>query len=257
MNKVIVIANQKGGVGKTTTVINLTHALALKEKKILIIDMDPQGNAGVCFNIDIRSCKTIYDALINELSLSEIILHTDFSNIDFVPSNDALSGAQIELVNVIAREQVLKNILQPYIEKYDYIFIDTPPSLCLLTINAFTAAHSILIPIQCEYLALEGIAQLLKTIKLVKHSLNPDLSIEGVCLTMYDTRTNLSKEVMENVVGHFKEKTYKTIIPRNIKLSEAPSFGKPITTYSPESPGAVAYKKLAEEFIIKNITVQQ
>lgn len=252
MSKIIVIANQKGGVGKTTTVVNLAAYLGEKGKKVLVVDMDPQGNAGSGFNMTNIEGATVYDLIINDVPAIKAIYSTEFTNVSFIPSNQDLSGAQVELVNMIDREAKLGRALESIIDEYDYIFIDTPPSLGLLTLNAFAAAHSVFIPIQCEYYALEGIAQLLKTIKLVKQSLNKDLSIEGVCLTMYDGRTNLSQEVMENIVAHFKEKTYKTIIPRNVKISEAPSHGKPINLYCPESLGAKAYENLANEFIKKN-----
>ncbi len=252
MSKIIVVANQKGGVGKTTTIVNLTAYLGEKGKKILVVDLDPQGNACSGFNITPDNQTTVYDLLINDVPATDAILKTNFTNIDIIPSNQELSGAQVELVNMLARETKLKKSLSIIANDYDYIFIDTPPSIGLLTLNAFVASNSIFIPIQCEYYALEGIAQLLKTIKLVKQSLNEDLVIEGVCLTMYDSRTNLSQEIMENVVSHFKEKTYSTIIPRNVKISEAPSHGKPINLYSPESLGAKAYHDLADEFIKKN-----
>ena len=252
MSKIIVIANQKGGVGKTTTVVNLAACLGQKGKKILIVDTDPQGNSGSGLNLLEIGDTSVYDLIINNAPAQKAIHKTDFLNIDIIPATQDLSGGQVELVNMIARETKLKKALEPILNLYDYIFIDTPPSLGLLTLNAFTAANSVFIPIQCEYYALEGIAQLLKTIKLVKQSLNQDLGIEGVCLTMFDSRTNLSKEVMENIVAHFKEKTYKTIIPRNIKISEAPSHGKPINIYWPDSLGAKAYEHLANEFIEKN-----
>jgi chromosome partitioning protein len=252
MGKIIAVANQKGGVGKTTTVINLSAALGMRGKKVLIIDIDPQGNTASGLNIDSEKSATTYDLLINETPASEAVAVTDHVNVHLIPANQDLSGAQIEMVGMMARENRLKNALASVKDQYDYIFIDTPPSLGLLTVNALNAAESILIPIQCEFYALEGISQLLKTLKIIKQNLNPDLSIEGVCLTMFDGRTNLSKEVMESVVAHFKEKTYKSIIPRNIRLSEAPSFGKAISLYSPDSVGAVAYEKLADEFLSRN-----
>lgn len=252
MAKIIAIANQKGGVGKTTTVINLAAYLGEKNKKVLVVDVDPQGNAGSGLNIINVEEATIYDLIINDVPAAKAIYPTAFTNVSIVPSNQDLSGAQVELVNMIARENKIKQALGPIVGDYDYVLIDTPPSLGLLTLNAFVASHSILIPIQCEYYALEGITQLLKTIKLVKQSLNKNLFIEGVCLTMYDSRTNLSHEVMENIVTHFKEKTYRTIIPRNVKISEAPSHGKPINLYWPDSLGAKAYENLADEFINRN-----
>ena len=253
MSKTIVVANQKGGVGKTTTVVNLAAYLGQKNKKVLIVDIDPQGNSCSGLNLTELGDITVYDLIIDDAPAEEAIHKTEFENVDLIPATQDLSGAQVELVNMIARETKLKKAIETIKDRYDYIFIDTPPSLGLLTLNAFTAADSVFIPIQCEYYALEGIAQLLKTIKLVKQSLNEDLTIEGVCLTMYDSRTNLSKEVMENVVAHFKDKTYKSIIPRNIKISEAPSHGKPINLYWPDSLGAKAYDNLANEFIEKCI----
>jgi chromosome partitioning protein len=252
MGKTIVIANQKGGVGKTTTVINLANAVGNHGKKVLVIDMDPQGNSSTGFNVNNTEGRSVYDIIIGHADADKCIIKTEYENVHFLPSNEHLSGAQVELVNEIAREYKLKKGLEPIKENYDFIFIDTPPSLALLTVNALVAADSVLIPIQCEYYALEGIAQLLKTIKIIKQNLNNELYIEGVCLTMFDSRTNLSKEVMENVVAHFKEKTYKTIIPRNVKISEAPSYGQPIQVYSPGSPGSIAYNKLSEEFILNN-----
>ncbi|HMB01359.1 MAG TPA: AAA family ATPase [Spirochaetota bacterium] len=251
MNKTIVIANQKGGVGKTTTVINLAIALGKLKQKVLLVDFDPQANTCSGLNITPDQGNGIYEMIINKAPVTNIIKKTLYQNIDILPSDQELAGAQVELVNTIARENKLNESLEPVREKYDYILIDTPPSLGLLTLNALVAADSVLIPIQCEYYALEGIAQLLNTIKMIKNDINPRLQIEGVCLTMFDTRTNLSREVMENIVAHFKEKTYKTIIPRNIKLSEAPSYGKPIQDYQPQSLGAQAYNKLAEEFLDK------
>ena len=253
MTKTVVIANQKGGVGKTTTIINLSAWLAQKKKKILIIDMDPQGNAASGLSIDKSASLTTYDVLMNKDILEKAIVKTQFDNVDIVPANEQLSGIQVELVNLEKKEFFLKRTLDnPIKMNYDFIFIDTPPSLGLLSINAMTASDSVFIPIQCEYYALEGITQLLKTVKLVKQSTNSKLIIEGVCLTMYDNRTKLSKEVMESVVEHFKEKTYQSIIPRNIKLSEAPSHGVPIHHYWPNSLGSISYEKLADEFISKN-----
>ena len=252
MGKVIVVANQKGGVGKTTTVVNLAVCVAQKNKKVLVLDMDPQGNSASGLNMKTEEKLTIYDVLIENVPIEKVVMKTDFENVDFIPANENLSGAQIEMVNMMARETLLKKAIENFKEKYDFVFIDTPPSLGLLTINAFTASDSILVPIQCEYYALEGISQLLKTVKLVKKSLNYNLYIEGVCLTMYDSRTNLSKEVVENVVAHFKGKAYNTIVPRNVKISEAPSHGLPIHLYWPESMGSVAYVNLAKEFLAKN-----
>lgn len=252
MGKIIAVANQKGGVGKTTTVINLAAALGARSQRVLIVDTDPQGNTASGLNMHGGEGPTTYDLLINETPASEAVRRTAFAGVSLVPANQDLSGAQVELVGMLARESLLKRSLESVQNDFDYIFIDTPPSLGLLTVNALTAADSVFIPIQCEFYALEGITQLLTNIKLIKQSLNPSLLIEGVCLTMYDSRTNLSREVMEEVVAHFKEKTYKSIIPRNVRLSEAPSQGKPISLYSPESQGAHAYEKLADEFLARN-----
>jgi len=252
MGKIISVANQKGGVGKTTTVINLSAALGHRGKRILLIDIDPQGNAASGLGVNAQEGVTSYDILINEVSAESAVRQTATPGVDIITANQDLSGAQIELVNMLARESLLKRALEPLRASYDFIFIDTPPSLGLLTVNALTACDTVLIPIQCEFYALEGIAQLMTNIKMIKQNLNPSLLIEGVCLTMYDSRTNLSREVMEDVVAHFKEKTFKSIIPRNIRLSEAPSLGKPISAYSPESQGAQAYEKLADEFLSRN-----
>ena len=252
MRKTIVICNQKGGVGKTTTTVNLAASLAEKGKKILLIDIDPQANAGSGVNFTPNSKPTIYDVLVDDVSIEKAIHSTEFPNLSILPSSQDMSGAQIEMVDFSDRENRLKNALAKVVEDYHYIFIDTPPSLGLLTVNAFAASDSVFIPIQCEYYALEGIAQLLKTIDLVKRGLNSGLDLEGVCLTMFDSRTLLSREVMENVVEHFKEKAYRTIIPRSIKISEAPSHGKPIHLYAPGGVGARAYERLADEFLKKN-----
>ncbi|OHD59127.1 MAG: hypothetical protein A2096_00595 [Spirochaetes bacterium GWF1_41_5] len=250
--KKIVIANQKGGVGKTTTTINLAYALAAKGKKILLLDLDPQGNTTSGLNISAKDKITTYDILINDEDINKSIIPCHQPGLSIIPANQNLSGARIEMVDLMAREYRLKNIIEKISSHFDFIFIDTPPSLDLLTLNGLTAADTVLIPIQCEYYALEGIAELLNTIKLVQKNLNRFLAIEGVLLTMYDSRTNLSKEVMESVVTHFREKTYKTIIPRNVKISEAPSHGLPISLYEPQSAGALAYEKTAEEFLKNN-----
>lgn len=252
MGKIIAVANQKGGVGKTTTVINLAAALGARSQRVLIVDTDPQGNTASGLNMNGGEGPTTYDLLIHESPAADAVRRTSFAGVSLVAANQDLSGAQVELVGMLARESLLKRALEPIRADFDYIFIDTPPSLGLLTVNALTAADTVFIPIQCEFYALEGITQLLTNIKLIKQSLNPALLIEGVCLTMYDSRTNLSREVMEEVVAHFKEKTYKSIIPRNVRLSEAPSQGKPISLYSPESQGAQAYEKLADEFLARN-----
>ena len=250
MAKTISICNQKGGTGKTTTAVNLSSALALLEKRILIIDVDPQGNAtsGVGINKN-EIKKSVYDILLNRISIQEAIIETNYKNLHIVPCNINLTGAEIELVGVLSRETRLKKALEPIKGSYDYIFIDSPPSLGLLTLNAFVASDSILIPIQCEFYALEGVSQLLNTINLIRDGLNPNLAIEGVLLTMADFRTNLTGEVISEINNYFKEKVYKTIIPRNIKLSECPSFGKPINHYDSSSIGSKRYADLAKEFL--------
>lgn len=250
MPKIIAIANQKGGVGKTTTAVNLSSCLAYKGKKVLIVDIDPQGNTTSGLGIEKRSVgKSVYDVLINEDSIQNVILDTPVENLEICPSNIKLAGAEVELVNLISRETRMKEALSPIKDLYDYIIIDCPPSLGLLTINSLTAANTILVPIQCEYYALEGLSQLMSTVKLVQKHLNPSLDVEGVVLTMFDARTNLSIQVVEEVKKYFKNKVYRTIIPRNVKLSEAPSFGLPIILYDPKSKGAECYLELAEEVI--------
>ncbi|WP_107838681.1 ParA family protein [Metasolibacillus meyeri] len=252
MGKVIAIANQKGGVGKTTTSVNLSACLAYLGKRVLLIDIDPQGNAtsGVGINkADVQSC--IYDVIIDDEDITATILQAKVENLFVVPATISLAGAEIELVSAISREGKLKNALQPIRQDYDYIIIDCPPSLGLLTINALTASDSIIIPVQCEYYALEGLSQLLSTVRLVQKHLNPQLMIEGVLLTMLDARTNLGLQVIEEVKKYFQDKVYKTIIPRNIRLGEAPSHGKPIIVYDAKSRGAEMYVELARE-VIKN-----
>ncbi len=245
------IVNQKGGVGKTTTAVNVSAILAKKGKRVLLIDEDPQGNATSGLGIDKNTGKSIYDVIINDTDMNEAIIQSSIKNLYICPSNIDLAGAEVELVSMISRELKLKEKVEKIENDYNYIIIDCPPSLGLLTINAFTTADSLLIPIQCEYYALEGVGQLINTINLVKKQLNRDLYIEGVILTMNDARTNLSNQVIKEVKTYFKDNVYKTIIPRNVKLSEAPSYGMPISVYAPKSKGARCYEKLTNE-IIKN-----
>lgn len=250
MGKIIAITNQKGGVGKTTTTVNLGASLAELGQKVLLVDIDPQGNAtsGVGINKgDLNEC--IYDLIIEQKKTSEVIIRTEFKNLSIIPATISLAGAEIELVSTVQREEKLKNALEHVKGLYDYILIDCPPSLGLLTINALTAADSVLIPVQAEYYALEGLSQLLNTIRLVQKHLNRNLIIEGVLLTMFDARTNLGIQVIEEVKMYFQEKVYRSIIPRNIRLGEAPSHGKPITVYDPRSKGAEVYLELAKEVV--------
>ncbi len=248
MTRIIAITNQKGGVGKTTTAVNLSAALAHAGKKVLLLDIDPQGNSTSGVGLDKDQLSTcMYDALINNSSLDDIIVDADTENLWVAPATIDLAGAEIELVPTISREVKLRELLRNISTEFEYILIDCPPSLGLLTLNALTASGTALIPIQCEYYALEGLSQLLNTIKLVKNHLNTALEIEGVLLPMYDPRTNLSAQVSEEVVNHFGNKVYKTLIPRNVRLSEAPSYGEPIITYDYKSKGAEVYLQLAEE----------
>lgn len=251
MGKTIAIFNQKGGVGKTTTNINLAACLALKGKKILILDIDPQGNTTSGVGISKKGLnKTTYEILVNDkLAPKEAIMHTSVENLDIIPASVQLAGAEIELVQLEGREKRLKKAIDKIKSNYDYIFIDCPPSLGLLTINSLTAVDSVLVPIQCEFYALEGVSQLMSTIELVKKSLNSKLQIQGVILSMFDGRTNLSIQVVEEVKKYFREKVYTTVIPRNVRLAEAPSYGMPITEYDPKSAGAMAYHEFAEEFL--------
>ena len=249
MGKIIAIANQKGGVGKTTTSVNLSALLAKKGKKVVLIDADPQGNATSGLGVDKDVEKSLYDVLINEEPVAGTLQDTVEKNLKICPSNMNLAGAEVELVSQMSREHRLKEQLEGIKDKFDYIFIDCPPSLGLITLNSFTAADSVLIPVQCEYYALEGLGQLLNTINLVKKHLNKSLEIEGALLTMYYIRTNLSNQVVKEVKKYFDDRVYKTVIPRNVRLSEAPSFGMPITMYDPKSKGARSYEKLAKEFL--------
>ncbi len=252
MGKIISVANQKGGVGKTTTAVNMSTWLAKKGKKVLLIDADPQGNASSGLGIEKNVEISVYDLMINDISAVEAIVKTQVKNLDICPSNINLAGAEVELVSIMSREYRLKEKLDEIKDKYNYIVIDCPPSLGLITLNAFTASDSVLIPVQCEYYALEGLGQLLNTVNLVKKHLNKSLEIEGALLTMYDMRTNLSNQVVKEVNNYFGENVYKTIIPRNVKLSEAPSYGMPITVYDPRSKGSRSYEKFVKEFLKKN-----
>ncbi len=255
MGKVISVANQKGGVGKTTTTVNLSTLLAKKGKKVLLIDTDPQGNATSGLGITKELDFSVYDILVGDTTFNEVVQDTAIKNLRICPSNISLAGAEVELVSMMSREQRLKVKLDEVKDQYDYVLIDCPPSLGLVTLNAFTASDSVLIPVQCEYFALEGLGQLLNTVNLVKKHLNKSLEIEGALLTMYDARTNLSNQVVKEVKKYFENKVYKTVIPRNVRLSEAPSYGMPISLYDARSKGAKAYDKLTKEFL--KINAQQ
>ena len=251
MTKIYALANQKGGVGKTTTAINLGAYLAQAGQRVLIVDIDPQANATSSLGLDKHRLETsIYDALIDEVPLTRVILRSPGLGIYMVPSSPALAGAEVELVGMLAREYRLLQALEPIAARYDYVLIDCPPSLGLLTINALTAARDgVIIPVQCEYLALEGLSQLHQTIELVHARLNPDLEVRGMLMTMFDGRTNLAQQVVDEVRRHFSDRTFSSVIPRSVRLSEAPSYGQPISTYAPRSPGALAYAALAEEVL--------
>ena len=253
MGKIIAIANQKGGVGKTTTAINLSSCLAAKGKKVLVIDTDPQGNTTSGLGVEKNDLEnTIYELILGECSIRDCIITGVIDHLDLVPSNVNLAAAEIELIGVERKEFILKNAVDYVIDQYDYVIIDCPPSLNMLTINSMTTANSVLVPIQCEYYALEGLSQLIHTINLVKARLNPNLDMEGVVFTMYDARTNLSMQVVENVKSNLNQYIFKTLIPRNIRLAGAPSYGMPICRYDSKSAGAEAYMNLAEELIKKN-----
>ena len=250
MGRVIAVANQKGGVGKSTTAINLSACLAEKGKKVLAIDIDPQGNTTSGLGVDKNNVEnTLYELLLGEAEAKDTIVKDVVENVDLIPSNVNLSGAEIELIGVDEKEYIMKKIIDKVRRKYDYIIMDCPPSLNMLTINALTAANSVLVPIRCEYYALEGLSQLIHTIELVKERLNKKLVMEGVVFTMYDARTNLSLQVVENVKDNLQQNIYKPIIPRNVRLAEAPSYGQPITLYDTRSAGPEAYRLLAEEVI--------
>lgn len=250
MGRIIAIANQKGGVGKTTTAINLSSCLAEKGKKILAVDMDPQGNMTSGLGVDKGIVeKTVYDLIIGHAEIEDILIKDVLENLDVLPTNIDLSAAEIELIGIEDKEFVIKGAVEKIKNNYDFVIIDCPPSLSMLTINAMTTADSVLVPIQCEYYALEGLSQLIHTVDLVKSRLNPELEIEGVVFTMYDARTNLSLQVVENVKDNIRQNVYKTIIPRNIRLAEAPSYGLPINHYDSKSAGSDSYMRLAEEVI--------
>lgn len=250
MARTIAIANQKGGVGKTTTTINLSASLAAKGKKVLVIDMDPQGNTTSGFGVDKNELEnTIYELILGECSIQECLLKDVIENVSMIPSNVNLAAAEIELIGVDKKEYILKNEVDWIRDQYDFIVIDCPPSLSMLTVNAMTTADTVLVPIQCEYYALEGLSQLIHTVNLVRERLNPTLDIEGILFTMYDARTNLSMQVVENVKSHLNQRIYKTMIPRNIRLAEAPSYGMPIIMYDSKSSGAESYMALADEVI--------
>ncbi len=252
MTEIIAVANQKGGVGKTTTAVNLAAALALQGRRVLLVDMDPQGNATSGCGLDKEELTaTVYDVLLESLNPQEVINPTSMSGMDILPANEDLIGAEVELVHEIGREYFLKRFLSSVSKEYQYVFIDCPPSLGLLTVNALTAAGGVIIPLQCEFYAMEGLSQLLRTLRLIKHSVNPNLRITGILLTMFDVRNNISHQVKEEVCRHFRDRVFQTVISRNVRLSEAPSFGKNIFEYDQRCVGALGYKMLAEELIKK------
>ena len=250
--KIIAIANQKGGVGKTTSAVNIASFLAITETPTLLIDMDPQANATTGLGVNNSNKLSIYDTIINNRKIQDCVVSSAIQFLDVVPSNSKLAGAEIELVSTFTRESVLKESIDSILGKYKYIIIDSPPSLGLLTINVLTASHSLIIPIQCEYYALEGLSQLLNTIRLIQKNLNPSLNIEGILITMYDSRLNLSQQVVNEVKEYFSDKVYKTIINRNVRLGEAPSYGKPIILYDPASTGSQNYMNLVSEILVNN-----
>lgn len=252
MGKVISVANQKGGVGKTTTTINMAAILAKRGKKVLLIDADPQGNATSGLGLEKNSQFSTYDVLINDVELANTVQRVEVKNLEVCPTNMNLAGAEVELVSAVGRESRLKDKIDNCRDNYDYILIDCPPSLGLITINALTASDSVLIPVQCEYFALEGVGELLKTVEAVRKYYNRNLAIEGALLTMYDSRTRLSRQVVEEITRYFQDKVFETVIPRTVRLSEAPSYGKPISMYDPLSKGARSYDKLVKEFLKKN-----
>lgn len=250
MGRVISISNQKGGVGKTTTAVNIAAFIAEKGYRVLLIDIDPQANAGYGLNMHVEEIdNTIYEVLIGEIPIEDAIYQTSLNNLFIVPSNIHLAGAQVDLLEIEEKEFILRKVIRNIKEEYDYILIDCPPSLGILTLNSLVAADSVMIPLQCEYYSLEGLSQLLKIIAMVQERLNRNLKLEGVVLTMYDSRTNLSQQVVSDVREHFKDKVFETIVPRNVKLSEAPSFGKPIGLYDRNCAGSISYEKLSEEVL--------
>ena len=253
MSRIYAFANQKGGVGKTTTTVNLSAYLAAAGRRVLVIDIDPQANATSSFGLDATELEySLYDAMIGQKKLPDIIVPVPDVGLDLAPSAPALAGAEVEMVSMFSREHLLRNALQPIVAHYDYVFIDCPPSLALLTVNALTAAQDgVIIPIQCEYLALEGLGRLWRTVQLVRKSLNPQLTISGIVLTMFDARTKLSSQVVNEVRRHFAQETFNTVIPRSVRLSEAPSYGQTILSYAPASAGARAYAELAQEFLVR------